>query len=453
MSNDYYAPSGTPAPFSWWRAEGLQSEFQAVAAGFAKLPPLAELVQERAGYLTDTGSGNAYAAAVSSPIAGYVAGQRFGILSNRLNTGPASLSINGLGARAIRRSDDTPLAAGDIGPIFEVVYSGTAFLLTVPARNAEGLQKGANLTDLTNPSAARAALGLGAVAMQNSIDLDLGDTHGILPVEQGGTGAGTVTAARAALGLGDLATLNAVNLATPDATGSLPMSRVSGRGALASQNSISLSGSQATGVLPQSKGGLGATTVSAQRAALGLGSMATESRVDYARQGESFVAENGTSDRPSYRFSADVNTGFYISLASDSRISHTRNGTLRYHFLDDDSLSQNIVNRGMGDERYVRTSSSLRFKDAVQPLGAPPDILSLEIKRWLWGGSLPMDDSRRGENGAGLIAEDVEAVAPDVVLRNDDGEPTGLDALALIGILVAHVKALRDRVDTLEGET
>lgn len=57
-----------------------------------------------------------------------------------INTGPATLNVNGLGAKAIRRADQTPLIAGDLvtGQIVELIYDGTGWqisgLLTSLAR-------------------------------------------------------------------------------------------------------------------------------------------------------------------------------------------------------------------------------------------------------------------------------------------------------------------------------
>ncbi|QXZ71879.1 DUF2793 domain-containing protein [Agrobacterium sp. S7/73] len=57
-----------------------------------------------------------------------------------INTGPATLNVNGLGAKAIRRADQTPLIAGDLvtGQIVELIYDATGWqisgLLTSLAR-------------------------------------------------------------------------------------------------------------------------------------------------------------------------------------------------------------------------------------------------------------------------------------------------------------------------------
>lgn len=63
------------------------------------------------------------------------------------------------------------------------------------------LNRSSNLADLGNPVAARANLGLGAVAVRD-----------IVPISQGGTGATTAAAARGNLGLGSMATQNMSNV-------------------------------------------------------------------------------------------------------------------------------------------------------------------------------------------------------------------------------------------------
>ncbi len=288
--NEYFDYNGIPTPHSWFRAERLQSVFLEIEAAFDKIPPPSELTQGRANYLTEIGTGNAYVVAIPQAIPIYVAGQRFAVISNRLSTGQATLDVNGLGARAIRRADGTALAVGDLGPLFEVVYDGSVFLLTIPARGETALDSALNLSDLTNITAARASLGLGTMATRNNVDLGTTQVTGTTPIARGGTGATTVAAARSALGIG------VPNLSnTSETSGVLPVSRGGtgettasgersrlGLGSLAQQNSISASGSQLTGVLPQSKGGLGATTAATQRAALGLGDMAQASRTEFA---------------------------------------------------------------------------------------------------------------------------------------------------------------------------
>lgn len=78
---------------------------------------------------TSTGSANAYV--LTYPIAPdkLTKGIQYAFWANHTNTGPATLNINGLGARAIVSSDKNPLVASQIliDTIITVAYDGIAF--------------------------------------------------------------------------------------------------------------------------------------------------------------------------------------------------------------------------------------------------------------------------------------------------------------------------------------
>ena len=77
---------------------------------------------------------------VMSPVlSAYAAGQMFYFVAAGANTGPVTLNIDGLGARAVTRDGATALAAGDInsGEIVVVVYDGTRFQM-INAANSFG---------------------------------------------------------------------------------------------------------------------------------------------------------------------------------------------------------------------------------------------------------------------------------------------------------------------------
>lgn len=68
-----------------------------------------------------------YAATVTPAITAYAAGQAFLIQFTNANTGAATLNLNSLGAKALRKNSSTALASGDIvaGQIYLLVYDGT----------------------------------------------------------------------------------------------------------------------------------------------------------------------------------------------------------------------------------------------------------------------------------------------------------------------------------------
>lgn len=65
----------------------------------------------------------------------YIAGAQFTFVAQNTNTGPVTLNIDTLGAKAVTKNGSTPLIAGDIqaGAVVLVEYSGTGFQLLNPA--------------------------------------------------------------------------------------------------------------------------------------------------------------------------------------------------------------------------------------------------------------------------------------------------------------------------------
>ncbi len=76
-----------------------------------------------------TSGANTYTATVSPSLKSYVTGKPFFAKFTNANTGPSTLSIDGLPAKNIYKSLAVPLVAGDIpaNSLIEIVYDGTAF--------------------------------------------------------------------------------------------------------------------------------------------------------------------------------------------------------------------------------------------------------------------------------------------------------------------------------------
>lgn len=74
-----------------------------------------------------TAAGTDTYTATDSTITAYTAGQIFRILFTNANTGAATLAVNGLTAKAIKKNVSTALAAGDItaGQVIYLAYDGT----------------------------------------------------------------------------------------------------------------------------------------------------------------------------------------------------------------------------------------------------------------------------------------------------------------------------------------
>lgn len=84
---------------------------------------------EIAGFVTDSGSTNAYAVTLIPSISAYTTGLMVTFKTASTNTGAATLAVNGLTATAIKKQGSTALSSGDLqsGQIVTVIYDGTNF--------------------------------------------------------------------------------------------------------------------------------------------------------------------------------------------------------------------------------------------------------------------------------------------------------------------------------------
>jgi hypothetical protein len=80
---------------------------------------------------TAGGTANALTLSIGGAPSAYAAGQRYAFVVAANNTGAATLAVNGLGVKSIRRPDGSTLAAGDLvaGTLVAVTYDGTNFRL------------------------------------------------------------------------------------------------------------------------------------------------------------------------------------------------------------------------------------------------------------------------------------------------------------------------------------
>lgn len=89
-------------------------------------------------YAADGGSTDAYAVTLSPAPASYTTGLEVNFYAATINTGEATLDVNGLGAKIIKKADGaTTLANGDIaaGQLVKVLYNGTDFQMMSPVAN------------------------------------------------------------------------------------------------------------------------------------------------------------------------------------------------------------------------------------------------------------------------------------------------------------------------------
>ena len=91
-------------------------------------------------YAADAEASDTYAITLTPAPSAYADGQRFTFKANTANTGAATLNVNGLGAKTIKKNTDQDLITGDIeaGSIVEVRYDTTNFQMVSVSAIAPG---------------------------------------------------------------------------------------------------------------------------------------------------------------------------------------------------------------------------------------------------------------------------------------------------------------------------
>lgn len=114
-------------------------------------------------YAADAEASDTYVITLTPAPAAYATGQVFSFKANTANTGAATLNVNALGAKTIKKLHDQDLATGDIeaGQIVLVVYDGTNFQMLSQLASAAA---GGTLQDRIPGSAFSPTLTGGATA-------------------------------------------------------------------------------------------------------------------------------------------------------------------------------------------------------------------------------------------------------------------------------------------------
>jgi hypothetical protein len=115
----------------------------------------------------DASGTDTYTATITPAITAYSNTQRFYIKFPNANTGAATLNLNSLGAKSIKKNGNTDLAATDIktGQIYCLAYDGTNFqiLTWIGAAGGGGDMLASNNLSEVNPATAKNNLGLNNV--------------------------------------------------------------------------------------------------------------------------------------------------------------------------------------------------------------------------------------------------------------------------------------------------
>jgi hypothetical protein len=103
-----------------------------------------------------------------------------------------------------------------------------------------------------------------------------------------------------------------------------------------------------------------------------------------------------------------------------------------------------MTNGGVTVNSLTETSS-IAVKENIDPITGALSIVD-KLKGYVYDRT---DTGRQRE--AGLIAEEVEKVLPNVVSKNADGEAEGIQYTKIIAYLVESIKELKTEIDNLKG--
>lgn len=141
--------------------------------------------------------------------------------------------------------------------------------------------------------------------------------------------------------------------------------------------------------------------------------------------------------------SSNRSSGAFTSLTSDGATTFTANTA-----SSSTGTGTLIVTGGVGISGQVTATtvvetSSIAFKENVQPIDNALDTIMK-----LFGVTYDRVDNQTHE--AGLIAEDVYQVAPDLVSLDENGKPYGIKYTKIGAYLIEAIKSLKQEIDSLK---
>ena len=125
-------------PITLAKSSDINAIKTATATAFALLPTEAKLKQGTVNFAVDTGTANAYVAALDATVVSYTDGLSVVLKPLNSNTGAATINVNSMGAKSIRLTGGEALAASDLaaGAPIELRYSTTSGFFHISSNSA-----------------------------------------------------------------------------------------------------------------------------------------------------------------------------------------------------------------------------------------------------------------------------------------------------------------------------
>lgn len=153
------------------------------------------------------------------------------------------------------------------------------------------------------------------------------------------------------------------------------------------------------------------------------------------------ISDNGTGSLYLTKNNAAGTIRFQTGAGGNDRITILANGNVGIGTVAPGTLLE--VN-GAVKALSFNTSSSLRYKKNIIPLENALDIVSkLNAVRFTWKNS--------NKTEVGLIAEEVDSILPEVVLKNEKNQPEAIDYSKLTSILISAIQELQNKLLNLNN--
>jgi hypothetical protein len=155
--------------------------------------------------------------------------------------------------------------------------------------------------------------------------------------------------------------------------------------------------------------------------------------------------QNRTSEGTFYRGLMNGNSRFSIGTDGSANVQiRTGNNVGLRLGVNEDAIS--IANGGnVTFSGTITENSSIRYKENVEPIKYGLDKV-LQMR------GVTYNKKDNGVKEVGVIAEEIYKVLPEVVLKNEEGEPDSISYGRIVGVLIEGMKEQQKQIQELKLE-